>query len=79
MSEPIRYNIEKLNCCFDADMIESKTGEYVLHSDYARLDDENVRLRKMLYDFVDAYEEGQLDALLFVIRQTSNKDGETSV
>ena len=32
-----RYKVEELECCFQADMIESPTGEYVLHSDYARL------------------------------------------
>lgn len=32
-----RYKVEELNCCFDADMIESPTGEYVEYSDYEKL------------------------------------------
>lgn len=55
---------------------EQSDGMWVKWDDYARLDDENVRLRKMLYDFVDAHEDGQLDALLFVIRQSANKEGQ---
>jgi uncharacterized small protein (DUF1192 family) len=37
MSEPKRYKVEELNCCFDADMIESPAGGYVEYSDYAIL------------------------------------------
>lgn len=32
-----RYKVEELNCCFNADMIESPNGEYVEYADYARL------------------------------------------
>lgn len=44
MSEPQRWKVEKLNCCFDADMVESSNGEYVLYSDYKQLMTEVERL-----------------------------------
>jgi hypothetical protein len=46
MSDPARWKVEELNCCFDADMIQSSTGDYVLWEDYARLKAENERLRR---------------------------------
>lgn len=46
MSEDVkRYKVEELNCCFDADMIESDQGGYVEYADYAKLKDEIERLR----------------------------------
>lgn len=44
MKEPTRWKVEELNCCFDADMIASPKGEYVLHSDYKQLQAEVERL-----------------------------------
>jgi hypothetical protein len=37
MKEPTRWKVEELNCCFDADMVPSPDGEYVLYSDWKRL------------------------------------------
>ena len=37
MKEPTRWKVEELNCCFDADMVQSPTGEYVYYSDYKQL------------------------------------------
>lgn len=47
-----RYKVEELNCCFDADMIESPTGEYVRYEDYARLKAEVERLTDALNKLV---------------------------
>lgn len=39
MSDDVkRYKVEELNCCFDADMIESPNGEYVEYADYKKLE-----------------------------------------
>lgn len=46
MKEPTRWKVEELNCCFDADMIQSPTGEYVEYSDYKQLQADNERLRQ---------------------------------
>ena len=37
MSEPTRYSVEEIECCFQADMVEDSNGEYVRWEDYARL------------------------------------------
>lgn len=66
MSEPTRWKVEELNCCFDADMVESSTGEYVLYSDYTRLKAE-----------VDALKLGSLltavDVLQFIKLKEENE------
>ena len=45
MSEPKRYNVEEIECCFQADMVEHSNGEYVKYDDYARLKEEAERYR----------------------------------
>lgn len=40
-----RFKVEELNCCFQADMVESEDGDYVLHSDYAALASEIEHLK----------------------------------
>lgn len=40
-----RYKVEELECCFQADMVESPTGEYVEYADYERLKAELERLK----------------------------------
>ena len=66
MSEPTRWKVEELNCCFDADMVESSAGEYVLYSDYASLKEE-----------VDALKLGSLltavDVLQFIKLKEENE------
>lgn len=52
-----RYKVEELECCFQADMIESPTGEYVLHSDYARLKAEVERLNGVIKEVVKEAQE----------------------
>lgn len=50
MKEPTRWKVEELNCCFDADMIASPTGEYVEYSDYKQLQAEVERLNELAND-----------------------------
>ena len=50
MKEPTRWKVEELNCCFDADMIQSPTGEYVEYSDYKQLQAEVERLNELAND-----------------------------
>jgi polyhydroxyalkanoate synthesis regulator phasin len=47
-----RYKVEELNCCFDADMVESPAGEYVEYSDYASLKAEVERLEKQVNNLI---------------------------
>lgn len=48
MKEPTRWKVEELNCCFDADMVASPTGEYVEYSDYKQLQAEVERLNELV-------------------------------
>lgn len=73
MSEPTRYDYEQAELNKSAGFYVRKAGHWVNWDDYAKLKAENERLRKMLFNFVDAYEDGQLDALLFVIRQAAKE------
>lgn len=50
MSDPIRYSVEEINCCFEADMIENSAGDYVLYEDYALLQADVKALRTELAD-----------------------------
>lgn len=50
MKEPTRWKVEELNCCFDADMIASPTGEYVYYSDYKQLQAEVEHLNELAND-----------------------------
>lgn len=48
-----RFKVEDLNCCFQADMVESEDGDYVLHSDYAALAVDNERLSLSVRHYVE--------------------------
>ena len=45
-SRVIRYKVEEINCCFDAEMARHPEGEYVRYDNYALLESENARLRR---------------------------------
>ena len=55
MSEPQRYKVEELKCCFDAEMIPSDSGEYVRYADYAALKAETVKRLEETIPPVEAY------------------------
>lgn len=68
MSNVKRYGFPWLECdatdeayMQDNGMTELKDGGFVLWADYARLKDENARLRKAGDQIVEGYEKGSVD------------------